>query len=298
MKRFARIAVPLGAALVALVLAIAASATTSKTEQAQKPREGSAGGSTPGGHELPRVHPRHAGKANPKLSKVYIGWVNQQGGQVVIGGLATAGASLAVKYVNDHSAALAVIPSSSCRASSSPLRKKARPAGRSSSTTSGSAWSRRVQSPRAPSRSTRHRRHEADRHRRRHHPGQRSIEDRRRPLRRRPAHPPAVRELREERPPCEDRRGRLPERAGCRGVGTGDRGRPEGCRHRDQAGRLHAGPVRPDRPAARSRSGDGGLHRPLRLGVRLREPGEGAQAAGHHRLEEDRDGAALPQLRR
>ena len=35
-----------------------------------------------------------AGKANPKLSKVYIGWVNQQGGQVVIGGLATAGASV------------------------------------------------------------------------------------------------------------------------------------------------------------------------------------------------------------
>ena len=32
------------------------------------------------------------GKADPKKSKVYIGWVNQQGGQVVIGGLATAGA--------------------------------------------------------------------------------------------------------------------------------------------------------------------------------------------------------------
>ena len=43
-----------------------------------------------------------AGKANPKLSKVYIGWVNQQGGQVVIGGLATAGASLAVDYVNQY----------------------------------------------------------------------------------------------------------------------------------------------------------------------------------------------------
>ena len=42
------------------------------------------------------------GKADPKKSKVYIGWVNQQGGQVVIGGLATAGAELAVKYVNDQ----------------------------------------------------------------------------------------------------------------------------------------------------------------------------------------------------
>jgi len=43
-----------------------------------------------------------AGRANPKLSKVYIGWVNQQGGQVVIGGLATAGAALAVDYVNQY----------------------------------------------------------------------------------------------------------------------------------------------------------------------------------------------------
>ena len=42
------------------------------------------------------------GKADPKKSKIYIGWVNQQGGQVVIGGLATAGPQLAVKYVNDE----------------------------------------------------------------------------------------------------------------------------------------------------------------------------------------------------
>jgi len=40
------------------------------------------------------------GKANPKLAPVYIGWINQQGGSQVIGGLATAGAQLAVKYVN------------------------------------------------------------------------------------------------------------------------------------------------------------------------------------------------------
>ena len=50
---------------------------------------------------LAYVHGK-AGKANPKLSKVYIGWVNQQGGQVVIGGLATAGASLAVDYINQY----------------------------------------------------------------------------------------------------------------------------------------------------------------------------------------------------
>lgn len=43
-----------------------------------------------------------AGKANPSLPPVYIGWVNQQGGQQVIGALATNGAQLAVKYVNDQ----------------------------------------------------------------------------------------------------------------------------------------------------------------------------------------------------
>jgi branched-chain amino acid transport system substrate-binding protein len=43
-----------------------------------------------------------AGKANPSLPTVYIGWVNQQGGQQVIGPLATNGAQLAVKYINDQ----------------------------------------------------------------------------------------------------------------------------------------------------------------------------------------------------
>ena len=84
---------PLGAAIVALVLAIAASATTSKTEMGASPRAVT--------NYLTYVHGK-AGRANPKLSKVYIGWVNQQGGQVVIGGLATAGASMAVDYVNQH----------------------------------------------------------------------------------------------------------------------------------------------------------------------------------------------------
>ena len=141
-------------------------------------------------------------------------------------------------------------------------------------------------------------RHEAGRHGCRHHPGRRSVEDRRRPLRRRPAHPPAVRQLREERPQGQDRGGHLPERAGHRRVRTGDRGRAEGGRHRHEAGRLHAGPDRPDRAADRGRSDDGGLHRPVRHGVRLREPGEGAPAARHHRLAQDHDRAALPQLDR
>ena len=99
MKRFARIAVPFGAALVALVLAIAASATTSKADQTDKALMGAAPQAVT--NYLAYTHGK-AGKANPKLSKIYIGWVNQQGGQVVIGGLATAGASLAVDYVNQH----------------------------------------------------------------------------------------------------------------------------------------------------------------------------------------------------
>ena len=41
-----------------------------------------------------------AGKANPSLPPVYIGWLNQQGGQQQIGPLATAGAQMAVKYIN------------------------------------------------------------------------------------------------------------------------------------------------------------------------------------------------------
>jgi branched-chain amino acid transport system substrate-binding protein len=95
MKRFARIAAPVGAALVALVLAIAASATTSRTDSSASPSASQAVT-----NYLQYVHGKR-GKADPKKSKVYIGWVNQQGGQVVIGGLATAGAQLAVRYVND-----------------------------------------------------------------------------------------------------------------------------------------------------------------------------------------------------
>jgi branched-chain amino acid transport system substrate-binding protein len=41
-----------------------------------------------------------AGKADPSLPPVDIGWINQQGGQQTIGPLATAGAQMAVKYIN------------------------------------------------------------------------------------------------------------------------------------------------------------------------------------------------------
>jgi branched-chain amino acid transport system substrate-binding protein len=40
------------------------------------------------------------GRANSALPPVYIGWINQQGGQQSIGPLATAGAQMAVRYVN------------------------------------------------------------------------------------------------------------------------------------------------------------------------------------------------------
>jgi branched-chain amino acid transport system substrate-binding protein len=96
MNRFARSAAFAGAALVALLLAIAASATTATSDRSTAPTAGAAVT-----NYRAYVHGTR-GKADPKKSKIYIGWVNQQGGQVVIGGLATAGAQLAVKYVNDQ----------------------------------------------------------------------------------------------------------------------------------------------------------------------------------------------------
>jgi branched-chain amino acid transport system substrate-binding protein len=96
MNRFARSTALAGAALVALALAIAASATSAGPDTTAAP---SASGAVT--NYLSYVHGTR-GKANPKKSKIYIGWVNQQGGQVVIGGLATAGAELAAKYVNDQ----------------------------------------------------------------------------------------------------------------------------------------------------------------------------------------------------
>jgi branched-chain amino acid transport system substrate-binding protein len=94
MKGSARSAAFGAVAVFALVLAVTASGGTSSVSRA-----GSADRSQAVTNYLAYVH-GHKGKANRHLSKVYIGWVNQQGGQVVIGGLATAGAQLAVKYIN------------------------------------------------------------------------------------------------------------------------------------------------------------------------------------------------------
>jgi branched-chain amino acid transport system substrate-binding protein len=95
MNRIGRSAALAGATLVALVLAIAASATTTKSDRTTAPTAGAAVT-----NYVSYVKGKR-GKADPKKSKIYIGWVNQQGGQVVIGGLATAGAQLAVRYIND-----------------------------------------------------------------------------------------------------------------------------------------------------------------------------------------------------
>jgi len=95
MNRFGRSAALAGAALVALALAIAASATTTKSDRTTAPTAGAAVT-----NYVSYVKGKR-GKADPRKSKIYIGWVNQQGGQVVIGGLATAGAQLAVRYIND-----------------------------------------------------------------------------------------------------------------------------------------------------------------------------------------------------
>jgi branched-chain amino acid transport system substrate-binding protein len=96
MHRIARSAALVGVVALALVLALAASATTSKTNRGAAPSAGAAVT-----NYLTYVHGKR-GKADPKKPKVYIGWVNQQGGQVVIGALATAGAQLAVRYVNEQ----------------------------------------------------------------------------------------------------------------------------------------------------------------------------------------------------
>ena len=103
MKRFPRSAA-LGLVVVAaLVAAIAAAASVSAVDRTAAPssRSGAGGGAARDAvtNYLAYVH-GHAGKANPRKSKIHIGWINQQGGQVVIGALATAGAQFAVKYVN------------------------------------------------------------------------------------------------------------------------------------------------------------------------------------------------------
>jgi branched-chain amino acid transport system substrate-binding protein len=80
--------------------ATSSSSTAAATTPAATPGSGGAGAAAVTNY-LTYVDGK-AGKANPSLPPVTVGWVNQQGGQQVIGALATNGAQLAVKYVNDQ----------------------------------------------------------------------------------------------------------------------------------------------------------------------------------------------------
>jgi branched-chain amino acid transport system substrate-binding protein len=100
------------ATLVATVIAVAAcgssssSSTTTTSSANSSAGTTSSGGAGTGGaggqsvtNYLSYVDGK-AGKANSSLPPVYVGWINQQGGQQQIGPLATNGAQLAVKYIN------------------------------------------------------------------------------------------------------------------------------------------------------------------------------------------------------
>jgi branched-chain amino acid transport system substrate-binding protein len=80
--------------------ATSSSSTAAATTPAATPGSGGAGAASVTNY-LTYVDGK-AGKANPSLPPVTVGWVNQQGGQQVIGALATNGAELAVKYINDQ----------------------------------------------------------------------------------------------------------------------------------------------------------------------------------------------------
>ena len=80
--------------------ASATSSTAATTTPAATPGSGGAGSASVTNY-LTYVDGK-AGKANSSLPPVTVGWVNQQGGQQVIGALATNGAQLAVKYINDQ----------------------------------------------------------------------------------------------------------------------------------------------------------------------------------------------------
>jgi branched-chain amino acid transport system substrate-binding protein len=77
-----------------------APASTSSTSTAPSSAAGSGGAGSAAVTDYLKYVGGKAGKANPSLPPVYIGWVNQQGGQQQIGPLATNGVQSAVKYIN------------------------------------------------------------------------------------------------------------------------------------------------------------------------------------------------------
>ncbi len=85
----------------------AAAATTSSAAAATTSSAAAATGSTGGQGSRSVTNyltytDGKAGAANPKLTPVTVGWINQQGGAVSIGPLATEGAETAIKYINSQ----------------------------------------------------------------------------------------------------------------------------------------------------------------------------------------------------
>lgn len=77
-----------------------ASATSSSTSAAAPATTGSGGLGDAAVKNYVSYVDGKSGKANPSLKPVYIGFINQQGGQQQVGPLATNGAQMAVKYIN------------------------------------------------------------------------------------------------------------------------------------------------------------------------------------------------------
>jgi branched-chain amino acid transport system substrate-binding protein len=98
------------AALTAVALSVAACGSGNSSTSAPAQSSGTTVGAAPGtggaGSEAVTNYLSYtggkAGKADSSLPPVNIGWINQQGGQQQIGPLATDGAQLAVKYVNNQ----------------------------------------------------------------------------------------------------------------------------------------------------------------------------------------------------
>jgi branched-chain amino acid transport system substrate-binding protein len=92
------------AAAVTVVLAVAGCGGSTSGSGAATPGVSAVAGAGGNGAQSVTDYVKYTegkgGKADSSLPPVYIGWINQQGGQVEIGHFATNGADLAVKYAN------------------------------------------------------------------------------------------------------------------------------------------------------------------------------------------------------
>ena len=108
MKRQGHRALPVIAALVVIALVAAGCGGKSKTASSSSatspaaPAKGAIGLGDANVKNYVQYVGGKAGKANSSLPPVYVGWINQQGGQQAIGPLATNGAQMSVKYINAH----------------------------------------------------------------------------------------------------------------------------------------------------------------------------------------------------